>query len=238
MNSTLCTICMRAGSQGLKNKNLKLINGKRLMYYTIKQAIKSKIFDNIVVSTDSKKILKYAKSYGADGWFLRSRKLASSTSSKVAAIKHVFMEAEKFYGKKFKFIVDLDVTSPLRKVEDIINAYKFFIKKRGDVLITGSESRHNPYFNIVETVNGKIQKVKDVKKKIFRRQEAPKTYDLNASIYIWNRKALLKSITAALERGAKNKIVFYEMPKSRSIDIDSKFDFELVEFLLKKRKKW
>ena len=163
MNSTLCTICMRKGSQGLKNKNLKLINGKRLMYYTIKQAIKSKIFDNIVVSTDSKKILKYAKSYGADGWFLRSRKLASSTSSKVAAIKHVFMEAEKFYGKKFKFIVDLDVTSPLRKVEDIINAYKFFIKKGGDILITGSKSRHNPYFSIVEIINGKVQKVKDFK---------------------------------------------------------------------------
>ena len=57
MNSTLCTICMRSGSQGLKGKNIKLINGKPLMYYTIKQAIKSKIFDNIVVSTDSKKIL-------------------------------------------------------------------------------------------------------------------------------------------------------------------------------------
>ena len=61
MNSTLCTICMRAGSQGLKNKNLKLINGKPLMYYTIKQAIKSRIFDHIVVSTDSKKILRIAK---------------------------------------------------------------------------------------------------------------------------------------------------------------------------------
>ena len=57
MNSILCTICMRGGSQGVKNKSIKLINGRPLMYYTIKQAIKSKIFDNIVVSTDSKKIL-------------------------------------------------------------------------------------------------------------------------------------------------------------------------------------
>ena len=77
MNSILCTICMRGGSQGLKNKNLKLINGKPLMYYTINQAIKSKIFDKIMVSTDSKRILKYAKSFGADGWFLRPKKLAS-----------------------------------------------------------------------------------------------------------------------------------------------------------------
>ena len=58
MNSILCTICMRSGSRGVKNKNIKLINGRPLMYYTIKQAIKSRIFDHIVVSTDSKKILK------------------------------------------------------------------------------------------------------------------------------------------------------------------------------------
>jgi len=235
MNSTLCTICMRGGSQGLKNKNLKLINGKPLMYYTIKQAIKSKIFNNIMVSTDSRQILKYAKSYGTDGWFLRSKKLSSNTSSKVAVIRHAFMEAEKFYGKKFNFIVDLDVTSPLRKTEDIIKAYKFFIKKKADVLVTGSKSRHNPYFNIVEIVNGKIKKVKEVKKNIYRRQEAPKTYDMNASIYIWNRKTLLKSSTAAIQKRAKWEIIFYEMPPDRSIDIDSKFDFKLVEFLLKKK---
>ena len=236
MNSTLCTICMRGGSQGLKNKNLKIINGKPLMYYTISQALKSKIFDKVVVSTDSKKILKFAKSYGADGWFLRPKRFSSNTSSKVAAIRHAFVEAEKFYGKKFKFIVDLDVTSPLRNVEDIINAYKFFIKKRGDILITGSKSRHNPYFSIVEIINGKVQKVKDVKKEFFRRQEAPKTYDMNASIYIWNRQTLLKSFTAVLEREAKWKIIFYEMPPSRSIDIDSELDFKLVEFLLKGKK--
>jgi len=228
---------MRAGSKGLKNKNLKVINGKPLMYYTIKQAIKSKIFDNIVVSTDSKKILKYAKSYGADGWFLRPKKLASDKSSKVLAIKHAFYEAEKFYGKQFKYIVDLDATSPLREVDDIINAYRLFIKKKADVLISGSKSRHNPYFNIVELVNGRVQKVKLTKKNFFRRQEAPATYDMNASIYIWNRKTLLKSFTGALERKPKWKIIFFEMLSSRSIDIDSIFDFKIVEFLLKQKKR-
>ena len=69
---------MRSESKGVKNKNIKLINGRPLMYYTIKQAIKSRIFDHIVVSTDSKKILKIAKSYGADAWFLRPKKLASN----------------------------------------------------------------------------------------------------------------------------------------------------------------
>ena len=235
MSSILCTICMRGGSKGLKNKNLKIINGKPLMYYTIKQAIKSRIFDKIVVSTDSKKILKYAKSFGADGWFLRPKKLSSNTSSKISAIKHAFIEAEKFYDKKFNFIVDLDVTSPLRNISDITKAYKVFIKKKGDVLISGSKSRHNPYFNIVEIIKGKVKKAKEIKKNIFRRQESPATYDMNASIYIWKRKTILESFHAAIERGKNWKTIFYEMPQDRSIDIDSKFDFKLVEFLLRQK---
>ena len=90
---------MRIGSQGVRNKNMKLINGKPLMYYTIKQAIKSKLFDNIVVSTDSKKMLVKAKSYGAEGWFIRPKRLASNTCSKIPVIRHALREAEKFLIK-------------------------------------------------------------------------------------------------------------------------------------------
>ena len=235
MNSILCTICMRSGSQGVRNKNMKLINNKPLMYYTINQAIKSKLFDNIVVSTDSKKILAAAKSYGAEGWFMRPTKLASSTSSKIPVIKHALRKAEKFYNKKFKYIIDLDVTSPLRRTDDIINAYKTFIKKKGDILISVTRSRKNPYFNMVEIIKKKLKKVKIIKKKIFRRQDAPTTYDMNASIYIWNRNGLMNSKSEILEKTKNNKTVFYEMPAARSIDIDSELDFEIVEFLLKKK---
>jgi CMP-N,N'-diacetyllegionaminic acid synthase len=228
---------MRSGSQGVKNKNLKFINGRPLMYYTIKQAIKTKLFDNIMVSTDSKKILSIAKSYGAEGWFLRSKRLASNTCSKMLVLKHALKESEKFYNKKFDLIVDLDVTSPLRRVDDIINAYKSFIKSKGDVLITGSKSKKNPYFNVVELKNKKLKKSKYFRKKIFRRQDAPKTYDLNASIYIYRRNLLInsKSTIGALEANSKSKAILFEMPESRSVDIDSEFDFKLVEFLLKKK---
>ena len=228
---------MRGNSRGVKNKNIRLINGKPLMYYTIKQAIKSKIFDTIIVSTDSKKILKRAKSFGAQGWFIRPKKLSSDSSSKVAAIKHALVESEKYYNKKFKFIVDLDVTSPLRKVKDIINAYKVFIRKNTDILITGTTSKKNPYFNMVEIKNKKVKKVINTKKKIFRRQDAPKTYDMNASIYIWKRKVLInsKSVVETFQKNTKIKTVLYKMPENRSVDIDSEFDFKLVKFLLKKR---
>ena len=132
---------MRSGSQGVRGKNSKLINGKPLMYFTIKQAIRSKIFDHVMVSTDSKKILKIAKSYGADGWFLRPKKLALTTSPKVPVIKHALLQAEKFYNKKFEIIVELDATSPLRKIEDILNAYKFFVKKKANILFAGCKSK-------------------------------------------------------------------------------------------------
>ena len=108
--SILCTICMRSGSKGVKNKNIKLINNKPLMYYTIKQALKSKIFNQIVVSTDSKKLLKCAKLYGAEGWFIRPKKLSLDVSPKIAVIKHALLQSEKYYNKKFNFIVDLDET--------------------------------------------------------------------------------------------------------------------------------
>ena len=232
MDSTLCTICMRRGSKEIKGKNFRLVNGKPLMYFTIKQAIKSKIFDNIVASTDSKKILKYAKSYGADGWFLRPKKLSSNFSPKIPVIRHALIKAEKFYNKSFKFIVDLDVSSPLRNAEDIIKAYKFFLRKKADILITVSRSKKNPYFNVVEIRNKKVKIIKNTDKNIFRRQDAPKTFDMSASIYMWTRKALLNSRSLYVK-----KTVLYEMPAARSIDIDSKLDLKIVEFLLKSKHK-
>ena len=97
------------------------------------------------------------------------------------------------------------------------------------MLITGCKSRKNPYYNMIEIVNNKLKITKKFKKKIYRRQDSPKTYDCNASIYIWNRKSLIN-----FKSFFTKKTVFYEMPENRSIDIDSKLDFQLVEFLLKK----
>ena len=82
----LCTICARAGSKGIKNKNIKLLNGKPLIYYTIQQAVKSKIFKNIVVSTDSK-IQKISIKFGASSWFLRQANLSGDNISKIKVIR-------------------------------------------------------------------------------------------------------------------------------------------------------
>ena len=122
----LCTICARKGSTEILNKNLKKINGHPLIYYTIKQAIKSNLCDAIVVSTDSQKIKKLSIKYGAESWFLRPKKYAMDSSLKLPAIRHAFKLSEKFYKTKFDILIDLDVTSPLRSVSDILYAYKKF----------------------------------------------------------------------------------------------------------------
>ena len=119
----ICTICMRANSQKIKNKNLINLNKKPLMSYTIKSAVNSKLFDNIVVSSDSKKIQKLSKKFGAEVIFSRPKKLSTNYVPKISAIKHAVMMSEKHYKKKYDYVCDLDVTAPCRDANDIKKAF-------------------------------------------------------------------------------------------------------------------
>ena len=222
----LCVICARGGSKRLKNKNFKKVFGKPLIYHTIKQAIDSNIFDEIVFSTDSDKLKKLAIKFGAKAWFVRPKILSNDKAAKMPVIRHAILEAEKKFNYKYDFICDLDVTSPLRKIDDIKNAFKKLKSSKQDMLISGNVSRKNPYFNMVQK-NGKysLKLVIKPKKFIVRTQEAPKVYDLNASIYFWKREACFKQIGPFCK-----KTLFYEMPYNRSIDIDSLSDFKMVDF--------
>jgi len=215
----LCTIGMRGGSRGVPNKNMRELHGRPLMAYTIEQAIESGLFAHVVVSTDSEEIAETARNFGAEAWFLRPAELATDEAPKIPAIRHALLEAEQHYGQKFDVLVDLDATSPLRSVGDITGAYKQFIVEKADILITASQARKNPYFNMVERVNDRIQKVKQLDKPPVRRQDAPKVYDMNASIYIWKREALLGYDTLFTD-----KTSLYVMPEERSVDIDTELD--------------
>ena len=227
--SNLCTICMREGSKGVPNKNLRKLHGKPLMAYTILQALESGLFEHVVVSTDSDEISETAKSFGAETWFLRPAELATDKSPKLPVNRHTFLEAEKHYSQQFDVLVDLDVTSPLRNVEDITDAYKQFIDEDADILITAYPSRKNPYFNMVERVNGRFQIVKQLDTPPTRRQDAPEVYDMNASIYIWKRQALMDKDTLFTD-----KTSLFLMPEERSVDIDTALDWEFVEFMMGK----
>jgi len=226
----LCTICARQGSKGVPNKNVKEILGKPLIAFSIEQALESNLFDKIVVSTDSAEIREIANKYGADCWFSRPAELSRDHSPKIPVIIHALQESEKKFNCKFNQIIDLDATSPLRNVQDIRKTYQIFLKDGLDNLITGTRSRKNPYFNMIEIKNGEIELSKKLKNTPVSRQLAPQVFDMNASIYIWSRDFLIK------EDGLfSGKLGFYEMPEDRSIDIDSPLDWEIVKMLMEKK---
>ena len=231
MKNVLCTICARGGSKGVKNKNIKELNGKPLIAYTIEQAKVSGLFKHIVISTDSDEIANVAKQYGAEVFFKRSAKMASDTAGKLDVIKDAFVRSEAYYKTTFDYQIDLDATAPLRSVDDIINSFDQFLENNNDNLITAMPSRRSPYFNLVEQdKDRKVYLSKKLDNAIVRRQDAPKSYDMNASIYIWKRETILNEKSLFLENTG-----LYVMPEERSIDIDNELDFEFVEFLIRKQ---
>ena len=231
MKKILCSICARGGSKGVKNKNIKELHGKPLIAYTIEQAKASGLFEHIVISTDSDDIARIAQEYGAEVFFKRSAEMASDTAGKLDVIRDAFVRSEEHYHTSFDYLVDLDATAPLRNVEDVINSFKQFLDNDNDNLITAMPGRRSPYFNLVEqNKEGKVYLSKTLDSAIVRRQDAPKSYDMNASIYIWKRDIILNEKSLFLE-----KTGLYVMPEERSIDIDSELDYKFVEFLMKEK---
>jgi CMP-N,N'-diacetyllegionaminic acid synthase len=225
----LATICARGGSKGVPNKNIRLLNGKPLIAYTIECAKKYTKFDRIIVSTDSPKIAEIAKQYGADVPFLRPKELATDTSPKIPVLQHAVRYLEQEENDSYDLIVDLDPTSPLRKVEDIENCVNKMLENNPNVVFSVTPAHKNPYFNMVEEKDGKVYLCKKLDGPITRRQDAPTVYAMNASIYVFKKDFLLNTDTVF-----SDNTMAVVMPEERSIDIDRPIDFEFVEFLMKK----
>ena len=230
----LCSICARGNSKGLRNKNLKKLNGKSLLARNIELAKKTKLFDKIVCSSESVKILNVAKKHKVDLLIKRPSNLSRDKTSKLAAIKHLFKSSENYFKYKFDLIVDLDVSAPLKQSSDIKKCINIIKKEKTfRNLVTLSPSRKNPYFNMVEIDNkGKLKLVKS-KKKITARQQAPKVYDVNAGIYAWNRLGIKKN-----KHIINKNTLFHITSHNTSIDIDTIDDFKLVKYFQKKMKKY
>ena len=222
----LCTICARGGSKGLPNKNLLKIGDKSLIGHTLTQAKAIDAIDCIIVSSDSNEILKEGEIYAADILLQRSAKLASDEAGKIDAIIDCLNHAESNLNKHFDYVIDLDVTSPLRNLIDIENCLEFTKDQGFKNLITVTNSKKNPYFNQIEITNEGPQLVKSGHN-IKGRQSAPKVYDMNASIYVWSRDFLINEKTLF----SRDTIV-YDMPEERSLDIDNELDFKIVKHLI------
>jgi N-acylneuraminate cytidylyltransferase/CMP-N,N'-diacetyllegionaminic acid synthase len=228
--SRLCTICARGGSKGVPGKNVRDLLGRPLIAHSIEQAKASGLFEAVAVSSDSEAILAAAEAHGADVLVRRPDEMATDTAGKLPAIQHCFESAEQALGKHFPVFVDLDATSPLRIPEDIQGAVRLLEETGCSSVITGAPARRSPYFNLVEQdENGVVGLSKKAEKPILRRQDAPRCFDMNASIYVWRRDVFLASPAVFY---ADTRL--YEMPESRSIDIDSDRDWEMVGLLMRR----
>ena len=228
----LITICGRAGSKGAKNKNFRLFLGKPLIYYTIKSA---KLFKknssylkiDICVNSDNliaKEIAETEKIFFVE----RPNELAMDKTPKVDAIRDVLIKMEKKENKKYDYVIDLDITAPLRKVQDIRNALEKTVKTESDVVFSVVPARRNPYFNMVEKdEKGRVVFSKPV---IYTcRQDAPEVYDMNASIYCYDRNTLADATKDPFDE----KIDIVVMPEVYVVDIDHEEDFNVIECLVK-----
>ncbi|HRH51207.1 MAG TPA: acylneuraminate cytidylyltransferase family protein [Panacibacter sp.] len=225
----LGTICCRGGSKGVPQKNIKLLKGKPLIAYTIETALACKQINDLIISTDDVSISATAKQYGAKVPFMRPAELSTDTASKWPVFIHAVETYEQQTGTQVDYLVDMDVTVPLKNIDDINGAITIALSDTNiDVVITGYEPERNPYFNMMEQMpDGFFEIVKKGDKPIVRRQDAPLVYSLTPAAYVIKKSALY-----AFEHWSKAKCKIYPIPRERAVDIDTEIDFSIVEFLM------
>lgn len=191
----LITICARGGSKGIPGKNIKPLNGQPLIGYSIAVAKEfQSVFEgtDIMLSTDSEEIIRVAGVCGLKSDYKRPEYLANDTVGKIDAIKDLVLYSESKQGQIYDYILDLDVTSPLRNLQDLKIAFDILRSDENAInLFSVSEAGRSPYFNMVEQKeNGYYAQVKMPDNNVFTRQSAPQVYDLNASFYFYKRSFL------------------------------------------------
>jgi N-acylneuraminate cytidylyltransferase/CMP-N,N'-diacetyllegionaminic acid synthase len=215
----------------VKGKNVRMLAGIPLLAHSIRHAKDSGLFEAVAVSSDSAAILEIGAKFEADHLVQRPDELATDDAAKLPVIRHCVSEVQRRGGRIFDTLVDLDATSPLRVPEDIREAVSLLESNHIGNVITGMPARRSPYFNLVElTDRGVVELAKRPRSPILRRQDAPRCFDMNASIYVWTQERLFSSDTLF-----NHDTRLHVMPEDRSIDIDSEFDFKFVEFLLNQR---
>jgi len=235
----LITICARGGSKGIPKKNIRDLNGKPLIQYTYDHALafgkwlekEHQISSEIALSTDSEEIKLVSENFGLTTKYTRPDFLANDTAGKLDAIKDVLLFEEKQFNTTFQYILDLDVSAPMRTLEDLKAAFEIFIENdETENLYSVSEANKNPYFNMVEENESGYFTLSKAREQVLSRQKAPKVYEMNASFYFYKR-----------EFYDKEKLYLFDKSKvfamnHLSFDLDHMNDFDYLEFLLTNNK--
>lgn len=223
--NNLAIIPARCGSKGLIDKNIKLLNHKPMLAYSIEAAKKAGIFSHIIVSTDSERYGEIALEYGAEVPFYRSKHNSSDSASSWDTVKEVLSEY-KNRGLEFDMFTLLQPTSPLRGFEDIQRAYQIFVEKKATSVVSVCEMEHSPLWSNTLPVDNSLEGFinRDVNT---QRQKLNKYYRINGAIYMANVKSFLED-----ENLYKKGGYAYKMTIENSIDIDTELDFKFAEIIM------
>lgn len=226
MMKYLVVIPARGGSKGIPHKNIKPLGGKPLIYYSIDVARQFTTDENICVTTDDAEIISVVEQHGLKVPFVRPAELATDTCGSSEVIQHAYQFfADK--GIQYDAIVLLQPTSPFRKDEFIKEAVALYDESI-DMVTSVRPAACNPYYDGFEENAEGLLKISKGDGTIARRQEAPKVWQQNGSIYVINPKSLIEK-----GMGGFTKIKKYAMPETYSVDLDTMLDWKMAELIIK-----
>lgn len=224
----LIVIPARGGSKGIPRKNIKLLNGKPLIHYTIEAA--QNIFDSsrICVSTEDLEINAIAKKSGLNYSYLRPEKLSTDISSSRDVVLDVIDHYQN-QGQVFETIILLQPTSPFRTSKHILEAISLYESSDCEMVVSVKKTKSNPYFNLFEeNESGNLELSK--KGNFTSRQSVPITYEYNGAIYIFSKETIQSKQFSEFERIKK-----YEMSAIDSVDLDEPLDWKLAELIFNEK---
>lgn len=227
-----CIVLARKNSKGLKNKNLKLINNKPLIYYPISAASKVKKIHSVYFNSDSDQMIKYVKkNFSKCEIYKRPKKLGLDKTSSFEVLFDIIKKLE--LEKKFKYFILLEPTSPLTTSEDLIKAINKISKnqKATALLSVADTTLPNSYFSF-KLKNGFL--IPNIPRSKFnlRRQDLIKNYYIDGSIYISKLKTFLK-----YKNFTQKKTICYKNKKIKNFQIDDELDYEIIKYLFKLSKR-
>ena len=230
MMKPICIIPARAGSKSVPNKNIRLIAGKPLIYYTIKSALESKLFSHVIVSTEDKKTASIAKKYGAEVPFMRPRNLATDKTPQEQVLLHAVKKLNSL-GIDFEIFVYRDCTVPFIDSSDMNGAIELLKKSDCYSTCASIKAHPNPYFGMWEpNKEGFLKISKTTDKVISRRQDAPIVYIIDGLFVFWTKKFL------KTRKCLTSKMLPYEISREHSHMIDFEFDFKVAELLINSKR--
>ncbi len=217
----LAVIPARGGSKGLTSKNLRELSGKPLLAWTIEAAQQSQYIDRLILSSEDAAIIAAAKAYGCDVPFVRPDELAQDETPGIDPILHAL---EQVPG--YDVVVLLQVTSPLRRVEDIDGCIGTWAEQQVNAVVSVTQASENPYWTFTVDNDQRMAPLFP-KENYQRRQELPAVCSLNGAVYVADIAWLQQSQSFLHEQTRA-----YPMPQRYSLDIDTELDLMLAEAIV------